>query len=366
MGKYLSSFNISFKNDKIIMIDIDTWIVAEWDIERENYKTIARIMPIGGYGAASKLCFTINCFIVGDLMYCVMRNTAQITVINLTTGKHYVCGKNYPIYKLSDLKYATAMQIDNKIYLFPYMINQNIVIFDIKTNIYCEIESPIKMLNLDYRYDNYMVNSYICNGNKIWFAVSGTNIIGVLDVANKEDSRYFSCGENSFLRLEGDKDNILAVGIGRKGLISIDNADNWYTVINSNDTEIDNINAVIPIDQKLFVENLDGSAYIIFQDGEKVCIQLPNELKKVDNVRAVKNVPFSKCFYKNDKIYMVPFASNGIVVIDINTLKSKYFCLEISGDDVEAEYCKRQDMIYENRFYTLANYLDYINELSID
>lgn len=363
MGKYLSVNNVYFEDDKLIMCDIDTWILAEWNIDSGAHCVISRLMPIGRYGDPKRMGFFVGYFRVRDSIYCMLRNTAQIIEIDVHTGRFIRHGLQYKVNEASCLLYADTRMIDNKIYFLPYELTENILVFDVDTKRYMKEKTLEQILNLSINCTSEnKIYKYIYRDEVAWFAISGTDIIAEVNYVKGKTYRIIHSDNNKLKSISGDEEDIFAIGHEGKGVFSVEESGSVKLIVSCDDKYINNCAFVKKVNDKLFLTNSDGSTYVYFPTKEKdrMRVEFPDTFMSIDAVRRVYNRPFSNCLYRNGKLYLIPFSSNGMIVIDADTLEVMHYKLEISEEEVLMEKSKRNDVFNENKAFSLDEYIRYV------
>ncbi len=361
MGKYLSVSSIFFDdNEDVIMCDIDTWILAKWNLEKGTYDTVSRLVPMGKYGDPYKMGLVIAIFHIGTSLYCIMRNTAQIIQVELETGRFVRHGMNYIVKEASCLMYTAAGVVENKIYILPFHPQDKIIIFDVTSKKYSEGSSIAEIIYSPEKFlPEQTIFRYVIHQNRVWFAIMGTDVMAEIDYANGKLCNLMHL-ENKLSYASGTKDEIFAINYAGNEVYSIKN--DQYKKIATNESYEKYIWSG-EINDKLFFVGAEGSVIVEecgTQKTEKKLI-FPVSFECVDEIRGVHNMPFYDCICSGDKLYLLPFSSNGMIVVDTKTLECKHYILQISDDDFISERNKAQEVFKEMSSFTLKDFFHYIN-----
>ncbi len=362
MDKYLSTYNVLFLDNKLIMSDMDSWLMAEWDLDTEKYNTISRLMPLGRYNEIYRVGLIMTSLLVGDFIYCILRNTAQLIKIDRFTGHFTRLGLNYNIGKIGELLYCSAEAVEGRIYMLPYNINQHIMVYDTETGTYDQglAFSDIIDIPIEFNSEN-KIYSYICDNGRVWFAVSGTDMVIYADYIAGEVIKLIHCGGKLLSKITGDVEKVFACGTDRKSVFGINDDGTASLVLDSENGRINSCSFALKKNNNIFYVNSDGSIYV--QDtsaAEMRKIELPDTFKNIDSIRGVKDIPFSNMVYKDGKLYLLPFSSNGLVTVDVNTFATKHYALAISDEEVKRERLKQEDILSEDDKLRLEDFIDSI------
>lgn len=356
-SKYLSIKDAIIKNGSLYTIDIDSWLFIEYNLNTGEKRIIVDIQPKDYDG----LCWIQKILTVGDRYYFIQRNSKGIVQLD-NNGDIIRYGEEYELGNDTCLLYMTGFVSNSKIYMLPYYASGVISVFDIKSNKYESDISMSELLSQDEINDD-IIGGYVWNHGKdtIWFCV-GDKIIEIN--MHEMKSRIVSkLKHDKPLRISGNENNI----------VIYEKEGNYYYLYNTNNKKltlheleeksvnisfveiIQNKIAIISGNQeKLYLSDIDDNNYDIMSFPEES--ELKYDVRRFDSkYSGIKQV--------ENKLYCLPFSTNGIVVFDNETRNMKFFELIVDKNYILTKNIKKifrsKKILIESETVNLKGYCKY-------
>ena len=340
--KYLSVEAGVLENNHLYVVDIDTWLLLDYDLVHGNCDCIADLQF--DYDRC-KLCWVERILHIGTSFYIIIRNYKGI--LEIDERKKVIYYELYSQIGNDDLFfYMDACVINDCLYLLPGTLGGDILVFDIKEHRFI---NQISMMTL---FDRGMkeckdanIWSYLHNDEdtKVRFSAEGSNKLFSLDLDNmvlEETITYnnaeflYACGSfDTPILLEGKSHRLYRYkdyGISLLGNEEYCNKEcNCYSYMLSFCTN-----------GKIYVvpESEDCVEIICGNNHEKIVF--PNELKLIYEVRNY-NGKFSCLLQDCQKAYFLPFSANGMVIFDKHRNESYFINMTIPDSFLRARELRK-------------------------
>lgn len=362
MDKYLSVKTGIIQNSHLLTVDIDTWEFLDWNLDTDTYEIVAELMPDGG----KKLCWIQKMIEHDNSFYFLQRNSKQIIEYNMKRKKVIRYGTEYPLGDNSCLLYCDAFIWNDNLYMLPYSVDGVITVFDIKSKKYSQ-EYEMKKMFAKYGdiYNNKRILSYKRNNQNIWFCIEKSKLLVFLDLLTMECNCFELDAENGLSMVTGN---------GRRIFCTEDGKNIFYEY----DKDINLFKSFDLQRQK----NKNGDGYWFIDSLDKTVIGIPKEMKSIDIIgeegRVVQTIMFpdslcnifelrltdwrfSQSIVDNNKLFFLPFSSNGLLEINLSNFDIKYHCLKIKHKDIAFSLIRQCKLIGENMNATLSDFLSFLN-----
>lgn len=367
--KYLDCYAADIEGDKLYVVSVLFGIVLEYDLRDFSYKILTQInLP------DSSQMVRVNSIIKSKhFLYITLWNSWNIFEYDIESEKLEVYGNDFEYIDGNELVVKSYLYQD-RIWIFPYNVDQKIRIFHIKTKEF-EVNLSVKEI-LNQRGYRIPKSSFIC-----------------LDIFQEKCKCILAIYNSSYLieiNLETEKYNIYEVKPNaRIEIMSYIDGQYWLSYIDNK-----NIKRWSPEDEilemyepaKNYIQKERRYRYI-FSYKEKVIIvptydkticiidkktrketilEYSKDIQRVHNRDRWMFYGFIEYF---DKILLLPFSMTHFIVIDLQNERLESYQSKF-GTDVIYEYWIKprltELLLLENDIFEFSEYLDFISEHNTD
>ena len=333
--KYVSVLEGYIEDNHLYMVDIDTWFFVDYNLDFDQLSVIADI----GTEMKGKLCWVKKILHVENEFFFIIRNSKKIISYNPEKGIN-IYGEEYPIGIDEEVRYADACVLNDRIYMLPIKSDGCISIFNLKTRKYEDDIDISQILNCRMT-ESRGISRYIHNDKDdvVWFCLVGTDNVFKLDLRSLKAEHVMLDSYGAYEYVLGDEQNIL-------GKTKDEYVIEYYY-------------------EKLFLAlppQMDKLNMIYPEGNNKVEVMLPSSSKLIYKLRFY-DAKFSKGIIKAGRLFLLPFSSNGIVEVNLETMKSVFHPSSISSLDLWSKRVRNDNgIITENEDAGLGAYLYAIGE----
>jgi len=266
---------------------------------------------------------------------------------------HYFSNEHKEIFD----KVHAVCRIKNDVWILRDIFEKILCVFSLENNSYSFFELNISELleHVNSKNKKQLVREKVCLVNqKIWRCISGTNYIYSIDVSTKLlrfyriplDIDFFAINyDGTYFYLISSFGDWVIQWDEKKGVIDKKNINYGKKVYHAfrNILCIRDMYILLPF----FYDKME----ILNEKKENgIKCEFPAQFRRIYDKRGL----FFNYFQDNERVLLFPFAGNGLIEIDSQTLKTKYFSICIS----RKEYMKVQIAEYQNLIESSISSLD--------
>lgn len=356
MKKNISTLNAYSKNNHIYMSDIDDWVLVDYDL---NAQSVRKIYPVID-DLPLKLFWNEGIIEYGEWLYLVCRNAIRIIGINIHTKEVRTIANSVDIGENADFCVKNAVRVGDKIILFPGNIERTVWEYDISKETFKSIGSVSKIFNT-YISEGVIVSQQVI-GDEICFIIKDTTKIGWFNVISK-------VGEIKEYKLSSNIAKILCVSNNLNRFLVMTEDNSIYEIENDNVVRIniklarndEMIRSAHYGENKIFVtSNKYENIYLYDLEHEMTAIiKYPTEFSHVYAMRNFEGA-FVGTLESDEKIFLLPFSANGMVVIDKKTNQLEWQQIAYDRFDIDV-YRSKDGIVKERDEQSISKWIGAIN-----
>lgn len=365
MDKHLSAMTGFIEREHLLMVDIDTGMFMDWDLNTDTYDLIADLKPDGEY----KLCWIQKILKYENSYYFLQRNSKQLIEYDAQKKEVVRHGLEYPIEANQCVIYSGAYIWKDCLYMMPFSYDGVITVFDMKSKRYAQEYRMVDLFgNREIFGRDKKILSYILSNDKLWFCIEKSNLAFCLDIQTMQSNCFNLDASESLYMATGGEEGVFLTEIGSYRFYEYDSVFNRFR---NHDVHKQQINqklkgyrfifrstqSIVAIDKEMKAMDIIG------EDARDIeTIMFPNVLCNIFELRRSDGI-FYGYVLKDSKVYLPSFSGNGTLEIDLSRCDIKYHCFKISHRDVICRRYSGEKMIYETPDFKLDELFYTLNKL---
>lgn len=365
MQKNISSYTGLIKDGKYITVDIDTWLLVEYELTNRSHRIICNLLQ----ERPDRLFLCIKMLEIGNSIYFIFRNSQRILEYNTVEQRIYNYGLEYEIFKNSTVLYNDAYYFEGKIIMFPCEINDPIIFFEIETKEYIEKGSIKQMLVKEgVKRDAGKIYTYVKLQNEVWFCIYGSEWLGCITL-NNLNLRMRKCEKsNQLAKTVGGKDFVFFTEAESCRFFMTDKINGELLLYDVKDLELKEqeleYGFIVSVKKKIFaIPTYPKSLTIIDKETKEVInIKFPKEFSAIFKVRN-SELPFVRYIVHLEKLYLIPFSCNGMLVVDMVSYMIQYYPLKLRDRDFFYLEYAGVSVVCEEEKFGLEDFIDIFEAL---
>jgi len=363
MNKYLSVLSTTMDNNNLILIDIDTWMMFEYNIETFELKMLDACFVI----PENCLCWGIKMLSYENFYFVILRNSRRILGFDKNKNKGICFGEEYEILTDDDVLFLYAYISNNKIIMLPYYCEDKIMEFDLKTHHYSEKYSVYEYFSKrGIDVSKKTVLDYTETEDTVWFCIENTDIVCCLQKnEDKINYMHINCPEK-LSKVSGDEEGIILL-TKNAGKVYL-KTDDEFECVNLELYEKDVNDYWDTIDMQRYCNKLfyfcsiKRKIYVYYGDGRlKTIIKYPDNYRWLYEIRLDNDkYHYNKYAIAGKVCYFAPFGTNGILKLDMETEKLEVIDTVVTGSDFMRRDIIQGFILGESENRLLSDYIDCI------
>ncbi len=369
MVKYLSVVNGLIENNHLYVVDIDTWLFLDYDLNTGISELKADIQLEDYRG---KLCWVEKILHIGIEFFILIRNYRGLVSINESGDVNYY-ELDHELGSDDSFYYMDMLIVDGLLYILPGYTNGLISIFNTEKH---EFIKHISMDSLIVPQATHLVGrpasiwSYVfddSDGNVI-FCINKSNMICTLNLRTMLIETSIGNSESTLMMLSG---------VNRECII-LENNSYHLSRYNKYKAEIEIVGdfkrrvkdqtwhgyqMAFEMDDMIAAIPEDMYSIEMIKDEEIIeTLIMPKESKLIYEIRNYKG-KFAKAIKDNNMIYLLPFSTNGMIVIDVDTHYMQFYELVVPQEYLMIKEMRKRELIKEGEMIGLSGFIQNV-ELS--
>ena len=358
--KVIGSFDGTFSKDKLLLTDLEYGALFEYDFQKEILSLKCKL---------PEKIEVVDSFLYGEVLYLFPFFEQYVYAFNLGTKEMRKINPQVALELKGNEKTRInrPIIIGNKIYIFPVYVNRELMILDLDNENLTIVEGwwkSIKQCVAVGEDDEFMV---IYAFNKFWVMKDRVAILLAFDKNFKLVSiRDF--GNYAFYGINADEDGLWIILHDSGDLLHWDIESNELVLcrrhlLNNNDFQYiqvvswNGVNYALPYYNKQ-IAVIDKEKRNIYD------LDMPEGVHRVEgNMRPF----FNKYVFHNQKLYLVPLASNYLLVLDLINQKMKKYELVVNENlmDQLMSVDIQNGILNENQ-YLLKDFIRFVESCKND
>ena len=340
-------------------------ILFQFDIET---KKIQRLGVFKGFKVpyAFKIC---KMFKYKEKMYCFSLYSYEVAVYNLDKNIFTYCSPDKE--NGSEVNIRCVCRVGNDVWLFQEPSVNSVIVFSMENEKYSKYIFDVSML--ERNYSTFIVNSETCVYLEpiIWRCIPGSNMLLTYDVQTLKVKLVKLDVDISSYTINYVKDRFFILGSDGKKIVTWKQDTNDIRVWETGYKGIEQkpFREIVCKGEHIFlIPGLEDKIYYynICEDGLNFMKQInyPLEFKRLhcvyNNGCQIQSM-FMGYTYQNDELYLFPFGGNGMLCLNVDNLKMKFFPVQISEEDYVASSIESQFLLLDSqaRLECLMEYVKY-------
>lgn len=300
-----------------------------------------------------------------ESLFFVSINSYEIAEYKLKRRRFYYFNIESHEVQKEKLLVKSVCRVNDEIWIFQEAVNRQVVVFSMKTRKY--VQHEINIIGEINHYESLDWESCISIGTTIWRCVPGSSDLLLLDTKSLREQVINTKLPLSFLNINCNNGDLYILTADGRDYVSFNTStfevniyDSKYVGIQKypfwDVIKIDNILFSLPCFEKsIFCYEIRGRELQLIK-----CIQFPEEFQKVHDAE------IRSLFYKwkriGQKLYLLPFAGNGMICLDVYSFEIVFFPIKIPEKNYLSWVLKNCPMQYEKQM----NLKDYLKGLEGD
>ncbi|MBO5144620.1 MAG: hypothetical protein J6C19_03670 [Lachnospiraceae bacterium] len=365
MDKHLSAMTGFIECGHLLVVDIDTWMFMDWDLNTDTYDTIADLKPVGEY----KLCWIQKILKYKNSYYFMQRNSKQLIEYDAQKKEVVRHGLDYLLGDSKCIIYSGAYIWEDYLYMMPFSYDGMITVFDMKSKRYIQEYRMVDLFgNKEIFGRDKKILSYVLSNDKLWFCVEKSNLAFCLDIQTMQSICFNLDAPESLYMATGGEEGVFLTEIDSYRFYEYDSV---FNIFRNHDVHKQQMNhklkgyrfifrstqSIVAIDKEMKAMDIIGA-----DDRNIETIMFPDELCNIFELRRIDGI-FYGYIFKDKKVYLPSFSGNGTLEIDLFKYDIKYHCLKISHRDVVCRRYYGEKMLYENSDFKLDELCYILNKL---